>query len=180
METLLVIIGLILLVVLVLAYFYSRLRGKRTDCREVELQVRKILERRHSLVTNLVDIIKSCGAQNNRIVQNVISTLNVSIRATGGLQITEAENALAKALDELFGFSRTFPRLQVNQNYAQLVEEIRDVEENFARASIRYNDLASAYNRELQKFPCNVVSRIFRMRPEDPMRLNRIVSLLNT
>lgn len=73
----------------------------------------------------------------------------------------KAENMLEGALKSLFAVSEAYPKLQANENFMQLQEELSGTESKIAYARQFYNDSVLEFNTLLQTFPTNFIGKWF-------------------
>jgi len=70
-------------------------------------------------------------------------------------------NMLSSTLKSLFAVAENYPKLQANENFMQLQEELTGTENKIAYSRQHYNDMVMTFNTKIQTFPNNVfMSRI--------------------
>ena len=73
----------------------------------------------------------------------------------------ENEGILSGALKSLFAVSEAYPDLKANQNFLDLQEQLRKVEEDIANSRKYYNAVVREYNTKRETFPSNLVASMF-------------------
>jgi LemA protein len=101
-------------------------------------QVENVLQRRNDLIPNLVNTVKGYAAQEQKVF----------------IDVTEAR---AKV-----GGAATIPqKVEANQNFLALQDELAGTENRIAVERMRYNEAVKAYNVFVRRFPNNFIAMIF-------------------
>ncbi|MCK5107413.1 MAG: LemA family protein, partial [Nanoarchaeota archaeon] len=72
----------------------------------------------------------------------------------------KASNMLSSTLKSLFAVTENYPKLQANESFLQLQEEITGTENKISYARQHYNDITTRFNTKIQLFPNNVFAGI--------------------
>ena len=73
----------------------------------------------------------------------------------------KANNQLSQTLKSLFAVAEAYPKLQANENFMMLQEELSGTESKIAYARQAYNDNVLSYNNGVQMFPGSIVAGMF-------------------
>jgi LemA protein len=128
------------------------------------------LERRHDLITSLVETVKGAMHFERDALEAVIAARNQAVKAQGsGIvpQMAAAEQMLTGALGRLFAVVEAYPDLKATRNVAHLQEELVSTENRVAFARQHYNDVATQYNTRQAQFPTNLVAGMAQASPAD-------------
>lgn len=162
----------ILLVVVVLllvggVLIYNGLVGmrERADASWSDIDVQ--LKRRHDLVPNLVETVKGYATHERETLEGVIQARNMAMSAQGPAERGKAENMLTGTLKSLFALSESYPQLQANQNFRDLQETLRHLEDEIQRARRYYNAVVRDYNTKIRQVPSNIVANAFSFRARE-------------
>ena len=164
-RTVWVLIILVILVVVVAALLianYNGLVGLRNKIEAAYSQIDVQLNRRHSLIPNLVETVKGYAAHEAGTLEKVVQARNVAMNANGVADKAQAENAITGALKSVFALSEAYPDLKANANFQQLQAELSSTEDRIAYARQYYNDIVRAYNTKIQAFPSNLIANAFK------------------
>ena len=82
-------------------------------------------------------------------------------------ETSAADNQLTGALKTLFAVAENYPDLKANSNFQQLQSELSETEDKIAYARQFYNDVVLKYNNACQKFPSNILARMFGFSEEE-------------
>jgi LemA protein len=154
----LVTIGVLALIALWAIGSYNRLVGLRNQVTNGWRQIDVQLKRRHDLIPNLVNAVKSAMEFERDTLEAVIAARNRALSASGPADAGRKESELSAALGRFFALAESYPQLTANQNVRGLQEELAGTESTVARARQSYNDLATKYNTATDVIPGNIVA----------------------
>jgi LemA protein len=176
MTELLIILGILLVLVIVLAFWivgiYNRLVTLRNRFKNAFAQIDVQLRRRYDLIPNLVETAKGYLKHERETLEAVIQARNQAAQAAsnaasdpsnaGAVQaLAGAETALTGTLGRFFALSEAYPDLQANSNMSQLSEEMTSTENKVAFARQAFNDAVTFYNTQRETFPSNFFAGMF-------------------
>ena len=74
----------------------------------------------------------------------------------------KSENMLAGTLKSLFAVTENYPQLQANQNFLDLQNTLKSLENEIATARKYYNGSVKILNNKIEMFPSNFVAKWFK------------------
>src|SRR5437588_10472470 len=171
MGPLVLLIVLVVVVAWVIAA-YNGLIALKNQTLNAFKQIDVQLKRRHDLIPNLVNAVRGAMDFEKSTLEAMIQARNqgVKVNATGpeGIkQISQAENALASALQRLMVVVEQYPQTRSTGNIGQLQEELTSTENKVAFARQLYNDTATQYNTKQQQFPTSLVAGLAKAQAAD-------------
>jgi LemA protein len=166
MSTPLAIAGLVLLAAVVAA-LYNSLVSARLRVREAWSSIDVQLQRRASLVPNLVEVVKAYAGYERETMERVVAARAALGAASGAHAAARANAALTGALGSFFALAETYPDLKANERYAELQADLSDTENKIARARNYYNGAVEVYNTRVQTFPTLLIARPFGFAPAE-------------
>jgi LemA protein len=119
------------------------------------------LQRRASLIPNLVETVKGYAAYERDTITRVVQSRTALTSAEGPRAAAAANAELTAALGPLFALSEAYPDLKANQSYLLLQHDLRDTENKIAFARNYYNGAVEEYNTRVQSVPGLLVARPF-------------------
>lgn len=153
--------AMVVLAVLYLALTYNSLIGQRNRIDSAWSQIDVQLKRRFDLVPNLVETIKGYAKHEKETFEGVTKA-RAAVAAAGSMaEKAKAENMLSSTLKSLFAVAEDYPKLQANENFKMLQEELSGIENKIAYARQFYNDTVLSYNTAIQTVPTNLVAGAF-------------------
>lgn len=155
-----VIAGLTVFVVAV----YNSLISSNNKVNEAWADIETQLKRRYDLIPNMVETVKGYAKHESKTLEAVISARNAAMNATGPEAKIQAENALSGTLKSLFAVVENYPDLKANQNFLDLQNTLREIEDKIQLSRRYYNSTVRDFNTSTQVFPNNIVAGIFNFK----------------
>ena len=166
-------IGIFVVAILVwMAMTYNAFITLRTQMDNAWAQIDVQMKRRFDLVPNLVETVKGY-AKHEKGTFTEVTKARAAISKAGkdvGKRMA-AENMMTSALKSLFAVAEAYPKLQANQNFLMLQEELSGIEGKIAYARQFYNDAVMKWNQKVQMFPSNVVAGIFHFASKEHLQI---------
>jgi len=162
MGTILII--LLVAIAVVLIYFiakYNRFIVLKNRIDNAWAQIDVQLKRRYDLIPNLIETVKGYAKHEKKVFTEVTAARTAMMNATTMKDKAKANNQLNDTLKTLFAVAENYPKLEANQNFLMLQEELSGTESKIAYARQAYNDSVLSYNNGIQVFPGNVVAGMF-------------------
>jgi LemA protein len=147
--------------VIALAVLYNGLVRARQRVREGWSAIDVQLQRRASLIPNLVEAVRGYAAYERDTMERIVEARGSLRAATGPAAAARADGALTSALETLFAVAEAYPDLKANERFADLQADLADTENQVAFARNYYNGAVEAYNIKVQSFPGFVAARLF-------------------
>jgi LemA protein len=150
----------VVLVVLV-GLLYNGLVRARQQVREAWSAVDVQLQRRASLIPNLVEAVRGYAAYERETLRRVTEARSALGSAAGPRAAAQANASLTGALGGLFALAEAYPDLKASARFAQLQADLSDTENQIAFARNYYNGAVEAYNIKVQSVPGLLIARPF-------------------
>lgn len=159
--TILIILAVVLLVLIFWGVgVYNGLVKARNKAEEAEAGIDAHLTQRYDLIPNLVETVKGYAKHESSTLEAVIKARNSAISATGLEAKDEADGAVTNALKSLFALSESYPELKANENFVNLQNQLKSVEEELLLARKYYNASARIFNDQMMVFPASAIANI--------------------
>ena len=135
-----------------------RLRNQvKTAWADIDVQ----LQRRHDLVPSLVAAVQAYAGHESATLQAVSELRAQALSQTQPAKLGEVEASLERELGRLIALKESYPDLKANQNFAQLQQELVQVEEQLQYARRFYNGAVRDLDNGIQRVPDAFVARAF-------------------
>ena len=161
----LLIVGAIVAIILVWGVStYNGLIQERLHVKEGWSAIDVQLQRRGSLIPNLVETVKGYAQQEQTIftaVADARARLGGAVQSGNLAQMAEANQGLTGALSRLLAISENYPQLKSNESFNRLMDELSGTENRIAVERMRYNERVQEYNTARRQFPGNITAGIF-------------------
>ena len=154
----LIIVGVIAVAIAIL---YNRLVRTRLHVREAWSAIDVQLQRRASLIPNLVETVKGYAGYERGTLKEVVEARTAMGAAAGPRAAAAANASLTSALQSFFAIAEAYPDLKANTRFAQLQKDLTETENTIAYARNYYNGAVEIYNIAVQSFPTMLVAGLF-------------------
>lgn len=170
-------IPIIIVVVLViiglwLAGTYNKLVRKRNNAKEGFSTMDVYLKKRFDMIPNLVETVKGYATHERETLEAVMKARSQVASAGTIDQKVENENMLTGALGRLFAVAENYPDLKANQNFLNLQDQLKSVEQDIANSRKFYNGTVKDLNNSIEQFPSNIVAGIFHFEKMPMFEIN--------
>jgi LemA protein len=132
---------------------YNGLVRARLRTREAWSAIDVQLQRRASLIPNLVETVKGYATFERETLRKVTEARGALNPASGPRETARVNDALSGALQSFFAVAEAYPDLKANQRFAQLQADLADTENKIAFARNYYNGAVELYNIKVQSVP---------------------------
>jgi LemA protein len=159
-----VLIVIIVIAVILVLWFVSMYNGfvkANNNCEEAFSTMDVYMKKRYDLIPNLVETVKGYAKHESETLQNVVAARNAAASAGTVGEKIEAENALSGTLRQLFAVAEAYPDLKANQNFLDLQNQLKSIEEDIANSRKYYNGTVKIFNNKCQMFPSNIIANAF-------------------
>jgi len=155
-PTLIIIIAVIAVIAFFVIGVYNGLVQLNVKVDEGWADIETQLKRRYDLIPNMVETVKGYAKHEKGTLEEVTKARNIAMGATGPEQKAQAEGMLSGALKTLFAVSENYPELKANQNFMDLQQTLKDIEEHLQLSRRYYNATVRDFNTKVMVFPNNV------------------------
>ena len=139
----LIVIALIVVIGVWIIGIYNSLVGMRNRVGNGWSQIDVLLKQRADLIPNLVETVKGYAGHESAVFTQVTQA------RAGALAAASDPNATLKA----------------NQNFMNLQDQLRQIEDKIAYARQFYNDVVLKYNNRIMQVPTNIIAGMFHFVP---------------
>jgi len=157
---------IILAVVVVLLIFivstYNGLIRLKNKVDEAWSDIETQLKRRYDLIPNIVETVKGYAKHEKSTLEEVTKARNMAMNAGTIEGKIQAENALSGTLKSLFALAENYPDLKANQNFVELQNTLKDVEDQLQLSRRYYNATVRDFNIKIEVFPDNLIAGILK------------------
>lgn len=159
MELVIVAVGLVIAIVAVI--LYNGLVRARQHVREGWSAIDVQLQRRASLIPNLVESVKGYAEYERGTLQRLVEARGALGGAGGPVAAARANDDLSGALRTFFAVAEAYPDLKATERFAQLQSDLADTENKIAYARNYYNGAVEIYNVKVESVPGVLIARLF-------------------
>ena len=135
-----IVLGIVILLGIIFVVMYNGFIRLHNNCDEAFATMDVYLKKRYDLIPNLVETVKGYATHESQTLEKVIA---------------------ARTLKSLFALAESYPDLKANQNFLELSDQLRAVEEDIANSRKYYNAVVKQFNTKCEVFPSNLIASIF-------------------
>ena len=141
--------------------FYNNLVKLRNRVENDWSDINVELERRASLIDNLVITVEGYAAHEKSTLEEVTEARSRLIDAGTVKENAKANRKLTGALDNLFAVAENYPDLKADESFLKLMDQLAETEDIIADYRQYYNYTVYIYNNKCQMFPSNIMANYF-------------------
>lgn len=161
----------IILVLLAIGIFvlvgYNSFARIRNVVRNAWSDVEVMLERRSSLIPNLVETVKGYSGYERETLEAVTKARAHAEGAIGAQSRAVAEEKVASRINQILVIAEDYPELKASANFMRLQEELRETEDKIANARKYYNAAVRDLNTMIETFPLGMIGTACGFRHEE-------------
>lgn len=163
-----ILIGIIIVLIYFIIIFgmYNKLVKNKNKVSEKWSKIEVLLKRRNDLIPNIVEVVKGYTKHENNTLENVIEARNLSMNANDKNSSIKANNNLTNNINKLFMLTENYPKLQANDHFMQLQNQLKETEDKIAYSRIEYNKAVLNYKNTIETIPTNILASIFEFKSE--------------
>lgn len=164
-----ILVVLAFVVVLILIFIistYNGLVGLRNKVKDQFSQIDVQLKKRADLIPNLVETVKGYAKHEDETLEKVIKARNTYLTADSVDSKVKANSEMSQAISKLFALAEAYPDLKANENFLDLQNQLKDIEDKISYARQFYNDAVLLYNNKTEMFPSNSIAGMFHFTKE--------------
>ena len=166
----LIVLAIVALVVIMivgrLAGSYNRMVTAQQGVRQGWAEVNNQLQRRNSLIGNLVETVKGTALQEQQVFGDIAKARAAMSGARTPAEGIAADQQLTGALSRLLVVVENYPQLRSNEAFMSLMDELSGTENRLAVSRMRYNEVVQGFNVMIKRFPTNLYAGLMGFKEE--------------
>ena len=163
---LIVIVAILAIIGIGIGMSYNEIVTLKEDISNEYSNIDVQLERRADLIPNLVNTVKGYVEHEEKTIEMITSARENLLKANTVDEKAKANEDLDNALNALMVVVENYPDLKANENFINLQDELAGTENRISTARRDYNETVKSYNTKIQKFPTNIIAKIFNFEKE--------------
>lgn len=153
-----IIIAIVVLAVLWVTSVQRKLVAKDELCQNSMSQIGVQQQSRWDAITALVDLVRSYNEHEYNTLKDVISMRRQINGASSPAEADAQETAITGALKQINVVAEQYPELKANENYAKLMDNVNQYENQVRVSRMVYNDTVTKFNSCVRQFPDSIVA----------------------
>lgn len=167
MEILAILLAGLIGIGLLIMTIYNSLVAMRNKVEESFSDIDTQLKRRFDLIPNIIETVKGYASHEKETFEKVTEARNMGMNAQTVKDKEAADNMLTGALKSIFALAEAYPDLKANQNFMQLQNTLKEIEETIQMSRRYYNATVRDLNTKIESFPSNIVANMFKFEKKD-------------
>lgn len=159
--TLIIIIVVIVIVLLVGVGAYNNFVKMKNKIEEAFSTMDVYLKKRWDLIPNLVNTVKGYAAHENTTLEKIAGLRSRAYDSMSTNEKVDANRQLGGYLGTLMATAEAYPDLKANQNFLDLQNQLKIIEDDIANSRKYYNGCVRQMNTSVESFPTNIIANIF-------------------
>lgn len=155
------ILAVIIIIIMWLGSYYNSFISLNEDVNKGWSQVESQYQRRSDLIPNLVSVVKGYATHEDAVFLGItearskVGQIDLSKINDPAVfkQFQASQQELGGALSRLLVVSEAYPSLKANENFLALQSQLEGTENRIATERMRYNELATDYNKKAKAIP---------------------------
>ena len=159
MEPITIAIIILALILIYIIFVYNKIIHAKNMNKEAFSNVDVALKQRYDLIPNLVETVKGYANYEGDILEKVAKLRgnNSSVDKR-----SNEENDFTKDIKNILVVMEQYPNLKASEGFIKFQDNLVKVEETIENARRYYNGTVRNYNIIIQKFPNNIIAKLFR------------------
>lgn len=156
--------GFVLLGLIIVGFFvgnYNSLVGLSEDVDGQWGNVEVQYQRRMDLIPNLIETVKGYASHEKEVLTEITAARSAWSGASSSGEKVAAANQMEGALNRLMVVVENYPDLKAATNFLAFQDELAGTENRISVERKRYNDIVTAYNKKVKRFPTNMIASMF-------------------
>jgi LemA protein len=137
-------------------------------CKNALKQINVQQVSRYDALKAIVKLTREYASYESETLEKVIAQRKITAAANPSVDDINANEAALQAMSaKLIAIAEQYPDLKANQNYQQVMNDIKQYEENVRLSRMTFNDTVTKYNNQVRMFPGSVVAGILGFAKRD-------------
>ncbi len=170
MNIIIISAGIVLIGLLIFAY--NKAIELRNYVKEAFSTMDVYLKQRWDLIPNLIEVVKSYAAHEKGVFEQVTKLRSANYNKLKTSQKIDVNEKLSAGVSNLLAVAENYPEIKANQNYALLMTQLADVEEDIANSRKYYNGTVRELNTYVETFPSNIICALFGIKRAKLFEIN--------
>ena len=174
----LVVAGIIVLLAIILIIWiwatYNAFVRLKNNVDESYSTMDVYMKKRYDLIPNLVETVKGYAKHEEKTLEGVMQARYSCMSANNIEEKAKYENMLTGTLKSLFAVSENYPNLKADQNFIDLQNSLKTLEEEIATSRKYYNGCVKTYNIKRESFPSNMIAKWFKFEKRELFEITEV------
>jgi LemA protein len=159
-----VLLGIVVVLGILLALMYNSLIARKNMVENMFGSIDTLLKKRVDMIPNLVASVKEYMTHEKELLTKITELRSRILNTDDEDEKIELENRLSGYLKNLMINVENYPQLKASENFMQLQNAIKQIEDEISAARRAYNQAVTDYNNAVEMFPTNILASIMHFK----------------
>ena len=151
---------IVLVIGVIIVGLFNSLSKQKVVVDEATADIETFLKQRYDMIPNLVNIVKGYASHEQETFAKVTEMRTKAMNAGSFEEKAKLEDELSKGISKIFAVAEAYPELKANQNFIELQNTLKSLEDDIQKSRRFYNGTVRDFNTKIAVFPNNIVANI--------------------
>jgi LemA protein len=177
--TLIIVIVVIFLIILWFVGGYNRFVNLKNGIESTFNQINVALKKRLDLISQLVEATKGYMKFEKETLTKITELRSRVLSSSNVEDVQQIERETRQILGNIMVQVENYPDLKASQNVSQLMNSIKEVEDEIARLRYTYNNIVQEFNTLTETIPSNFIAKLFGFSKREYLQFEETQQELN-
>lgn len=156
-----IIMAVIILLIVYIFVLYNSFVSLNNKVKEAFATMDVYLKKRWDLIPNLVETVKGYANHEQETFSEVTKLRNSNYESMSNEEKIITNEKMNTKIDRIMALKEAYPELKANENFKDLSEQLKKIEDDIANSRKYYNAVVRLYNNKVEMFPNSLIAKIF-------------------
>ncbi len=156
-----IIMAVIILLIVYIFVLYNSFVSLNNKVKEAFSTMDVYLKKRWDLIPNLVETVKGYASHEQETFSEVTKLRNSNYESMSNEEKIITNEKMNTKIDRIMALKEAYPELKANENFKDLSEQLKKIEDDIANSRKYYNAVVRVYNNKVEMFPNSLIAKIF-------------------
>ena len=151
---------IVLVIGVIIVGLFNSLSKQKVVVDEATADIETFLKQRYDMIPNLVNIVKGYASHEQETFAKVTEMRTKAMSAGSFEEKAKLEDELGKGISKIFAVAEAYPELKANQNFIELQNTLKSLEDDIQKSRRFYNGTVRDFNTKIAVFPNNIIANI--------------------
>lgn len=155
---------------------YDSIVNAKQNVKLAEANVENMLQNRLTLIPDLVKVVEKYSDHEEQVFADIADArqnLMNSIDSGDLAKMSEADQNLSVAINNLLAYAEQYPTLTAGTQYTALMDSIAESVNRITIARTEYNEAVATYNKKITTFRGAILAKIFGFEEFDEYKADK-------
>ncbi len=154
-------IALLILPILIIAFLYNSLIGKKNKVEQAFSSIDIQLKKRRDLIPNLVSTVKTFMEHEANLLTKLTQLRSQALEGDSK-ERAQVENEIGSLMGKITVAVENYPDLKSSEQFSLLQKSLNEVEEQIAASRRFHTSAITDYNNGIEMFPTNFIAKMLK------------------